>query len=129
MSCAGVTVALLPLLEAHWAAASCTALVSASPEDAIMILRSAGPALCWVVVDPLSSKPLPHALVATSDPASAAASAAWRSLVMGDLQGSGRLAEHQGGREQDGGGNGRRTAVEKFGEQIHAAGGGLGQRL
>src|SRR5690349_1885396 len=98
MSCAGVTVALLPLPDAHWAAASCTALVSASPEDAIRILRSAGPALCWVVVDPLSSKPLPQALAAASDPASRAAKAAWRSLVIGVSRGSGRLAEHQGGR-------------------------------
>src|SRR5689334_2528980 len=86
MSCAGVTVALLPLLVAHWAAASCTALVSAAPDEAIMILRSAGPALCWVVVEPLSSKPLPHP-AATSDPASAAARAAWRSLVIGGSPG------------------------------------------
>ena len=45
MSCAGVTVTLLPVLDAQAAAALLTALVSASPDEAMRTCRFAGPRL------------------------------------------------------------------------------------
>jgi hypothetical protein len=56
-----VTVAVLPVADAHFLAASFTAVVSASPEEPMRICRAAGPVDCLAG---LSSKPLPHAAVA-----------------------------------------------------------------
>ncbi len=60
MSLATVTVTVLPLLLAHASVAALTALVSASPEEAMSILRSTGPLADAGALDaPSSSKPPP----------------------------------------------------------------------
>ena len=64
MSCAGVTVTVLPVLDAHAAAASLTALVSASPDEPMRICRFAGPAVS--AVPPWLLNPLPHAALAST---------------------------------------------------------------
>ena len=83
MSCAGVTVTLLPVLDANAAAASVTALVSASPEEAIRTCRFAGPAdFCGAAFELL--KLLPHAALASTRAVAANAKPPRRSrLVMG----------------------------------------------
>src|SRR5215203_1550417 len=66
MSWAVVTVAVFPLAFAHVAAASVTALVSASPDEAMRICSDAGPLLCCADVDSLSNPLPPHAALASS---------------------------------------------------------------
>src|ERR1700712_1707976 len=129
MSWAGVTFAVLPEDVAHFAAASFTALVSASPEEAIRTWRLAGPVdCCFVPLLSLSSKPLPQAPVAIRAPATTAARSALRFITI-SKEGSRCLAEDEGGPEQDLGGQCGGVAVEHAGEQVHAARRRLGKWL
>src|ERR1051325_5345468 len=88
MSCAGVTVAVLPDVLAQASAAVFTAAVSASPDEAIRICSEAGPDFCVVFL----SNPLPQAAAPTINTVASAASATDRGcgrFIGTSLQGAG----------------------------------------